>query len=78
MLNIVTKHLFSHLPTRHIVTKHSPPDVDTRHPKIHAQSVYPASGAVLILAAILDLVLVLVFRRKCILVLVTFSHFYPA
>ena len=30
---------------------------------------------VLILAAILDLVLV--FRRKCILVLVTFSHFYP-
>src|SRR4029434_11228886 len=33
---------------------------------------------VLILAAILDLVLVLVFRRKCILVLVTFSHFYPA
>ena len=33
--------------------------------------------AVLILAAFLDLVLVLVFRRKCILVLVTFSHFYP-
>src|SRR4029434_4547598 len=31
--------------------------------------------SVLILAAILDLVLV--FRRKCILVLVTFSHFYP-
>ena len=33
-------------------------------------------GPVFILAAILDLVLV--FGRKCILVLVTFSHFYPA
>ena len=45
--------------------------------KQHVYANSPAS-AVLILAAILDLVLVLVFRRKCILVLVTFSHFYPA
>src|SRR4029434_9060346 len=33
------------------------------------------AAPVLILAAILHLVLV--FRRKCTLVLVTFSHFYP-
>ena len=43
------------------------------------RGIFPRSDPpVLILAAILDLVLVLVFRRKCILVLVTFSHFYPA
>ena len=50
------------------------------HRAISSHQSFTTQGweAVLILAAILDLVLVLVFRRKCILVLVTFSHFYPA
>ena len=43
-------------------------------PSLSAQTLHLPG---LILAAILDLVLVVVFRRKCILVLVTFSHFYP-
>ena len=47
-------------------------------PTLKQQNVAIEFDPVLILAAILDLVLVLVFRRKCILVLVTFSHFYPA